>query len=100
MHISEEQFKTDHVKLVLEWTSSSNRPTIYSVNVVSQVHVNFTDHERTSVQLNVPYNTQHNVSVVATLCCEENRRTTNFEINYGEPTITSSFSNCPMTENG
>ena len=87
MNILEEQFKTDYVQLVLEWTApSSNRPTIYSVNVVPQVHVNFT--ERTSVQLNVPYNTQHNVSVVATLCYEENRRNNNFEINYGEPTAT------------
>ena len=84
VHILEEQFKTDHVKLVLELTPSSNRPTTYSVNVVPQVDVNFT--ERTSVQLNVPYNTQHNVSVVATLCREEKRRTNNFEVNYGEPT--------------
>ena len=84
VNILEDQFNTEYIKLVLEWPPSSNRPTTYSVNVVPQVNVNFT--ERTSVQLNVPYNTQHNVSVVATLCYVENRRTT--KVYYGEPNIT------------
>ena len=77
-----EQFLAEHVSVTLEWTHE-RWPVLYEVNVKPPLNITFI--ESTTVQLVVPYNTVHNVSVTATLCGYGHGKTSNTqELSYGE----------------
>ena len=61
-----EQFGTESVTANLEWEQEVDDIVFYDVNVIPHVAIRFTG--STNVQLTLSYNTQYNVSVVATLC--------------------------------
>ena len=74
----EEQFGIEMVTVVLEWTKEDH----VQYNVTTFPHVPMWYINDTTVQLRVPYNIPHNVSVVATLC---GRNATNItELHYGK----------------
>ena len=78
MRISE-RFLAEHVRVTLEW--SHNRwPIVYEVNV--NPLLNTTHTESTTVQLVVPYNTVHNMSVTATFC-GYGKTINTYELSYG-----------------
>ena len=79
-----EQFLAEHVSVTLEWTREI-RSVVYKVNVKPSLNITFI--ESTTVQLVVPYNTVHNVSVTATLCGYgggKTSRSNTYELSYGE----------------
>ena len=73
-------FSLAGVFIDLEWTRE-HQSTIYSVNVTPHVNISFV--ASTRVQLTMPYNTPHNVSVTASLCNEHNT-TTLYDLLYGK----------------
>ena len=74
----EEQFGTENVTVVLEWAKEDH----VQYNATTFPHVTMWYINKTIVQLTVPYNSPHKVSVVATLC---GRNATNVtELHYGK----------------
>ena len=74
----EEHFGIENVAVVLEWAEEEH--TEYTIITLPHVPVWHTN--ETVIQLTVPYNIFHYVSVVATLC---NQNATNVtELHYGE----------------
>ena len=92
IQIVSETFERDGVRVILEWTQ--NNHTSYSHNVSITQHTASTlIPERMRVQLNVAYNLQYNVDVLATpkfnnsYCAEGNNFTAaSIELHYGEYT--------------
>ena len=83
-----EQFEKEHVSVLLEW-SKMNGGVIFNVFTTPQVIGSFAHGPSTSYRLNVSYNTQYNVSIVATLCGQSHITIT--ELNYGELRIVISI---------
>ena len=73
-----ELFMREHVSVLLEWSGING--VIFDVSVTPHVVESFA--QSTSFQLTVSYNTQYNVSVMASLCGQNN--TTVTELHYGE----------------
>ena len=75
-----EKFGSDHIIVTLELSGESR--VSYSVSAVPHVDVVVTG--RTSVQLTVPYNIQHNVSITTSLCRQSYRCTAVHRLVYGK----------------
>ena len=86
--ILSEQFEKEHVSVLLEW-SKMNGGVIFNVCTTPQVIESFAHGSSISYRLNVSYNTQYNVSIVATLCGQSHITIT--ELNYGELRIVISI---------
>jgi hypothetical protein len=76
------QLEADHVRVALEWTHKNG--VSYSISVDPEVNVGYT--RRESAQLVVPYNSEYNISVIASLCGRS--RTVFTIINYGKLLVT------------
>jgi hypothetical protein len=72
------RLEADRVRVALEWTHKNG--VSYAVRVDPEVNVSYT--RRKSAQLVVPYNSEYNISVVASLCGRS--RTVFTVINYGK----------------
>ena len=72
------RYETDNILVVLDWTSENG----VSYNVTAIPHVAVVFNASTSVQLALHYNTQYNVSILATLCGERNA--VYYNLNIGE----------------
>ena len=75
-----EQFESNGVKVILEWTQESSFYG-YNFSVVPHLKLRFGN---TTLHLTVPYNTPYNISVVATHLCGENSITAFTELYYGD----------------
>ena len=73
----EEHFGIENVTVVLEWDKDEHT---YNITVVPHVPVLYIN--ETVIQLTVPYNSFHFVSVIATLC--DHNATNVTELHYGE----------------
>ena len=81
-----EQFESDTVTLVLEWTQESSLLSYsYNVSAVPDPQPAITFIGNTSVQLTVPYNMLFNVSVTASeSLCGQKHVTTEITLLYSE----------------
>ena len=81
-----EQFESNAVTLVLEWTQESSLLSYsYNVSAVPDLQLDITFIGSTSVQLTVPYNMLFNVSVtVSESLCGLNHVTTEITLLYSE----------------
>lgn len=79
--MASEQFEREHINVLLEW-NKINGGVLFNVSTIPQVIGSFVPGSSTSHQLNVSYNTQYNVSIVATLCGQNYMAT--IELNYGK----------------
>ena len=75
-----EQFEEEYVSILLEWSRINGA--IFNISAIPQVVASIARGLSTSYQLNVSYNTQYNVSVVATVCGQSHM--TIIDLNYGE----------------
>ena len=80
MNITSQEFRRDHVKIVLNW-APSDRLISYSANVIPRAPLNI---ETFIVELAIQYNTLYRFSIEAVLCSEENRTSTILDLYYGE----------------
>ena len=82
--VSSEQFGRDNVTVILEWPNEgggvSYRASATPEGPSAEMHTG----NGTGIKLVLLYNTQYNLSIVATLCEEENNATSITELNYGE----------------
>ena len=89
MNITSEEFRRDCVKVVMEW-ATSDLPVSYNINVIPHEEVDINNYNESDtgtsvVELTIPYNRVHNVSIEAVLCSKENRVTSTLRLlNYGE----------------
>ena len=89
VNITSEKFNRDCVKVVMDW-ATTDLPISYNINIVTHEQVdtiNIYNESDTlvTVELTIPYNRMHNVSIEAVLCNEENRVTSTLRLlNYGE----------------
>ena len=74
----EENFGIRNVTIVLEWAKEEH----VQYNITTFPHVSMWYIRETAVQLTVPYNIRHIVSVVATLC--DHKMTNVTKLHYGE----------------
>ena len=87
VNISSEEFRRDCVKVVMEW-ATSDLPVSYNINVIPHDEVDINNYNELDtfvvVELTIPYNRMHNVSIEAVLCNEENLITTILDLYYGK----------------
>lgn len=89
VNITSEEFRRDCVKVVMEW-ATSDLPVSYNTNVIPHEEVDINNYNESDtgtsvVELTIPYNRVHNVSIEAVLCSKENRVTSTLRLlNYGE----------------
>ena len=84
VQISSEQFGMNNVTVILEWINEGGGVS-YNASVTPecpQIEM-FTGNGTQGIKLVLLYNTQYNLSTVATLC-EENSAASITELNYGE----------------
>ena len=92
VQLQSEQFSSDRVMVILEWTLSdllSRYPQLLqnvSVVVVPdlKVEISVMFIGNTSVQLTLLYNTLYNVSIIQPATCEQLSQTAVLELNYSE----------------
>ena len=81
------EFRTNSIVVLIEWIQSRHHryDTTYSVNAIpwDLVHNIITLTSSTSAQLQLSYNTNYNVSIIATLCGQRNA-TTIVSLYFGE----------------
>ena len=79
------EFGTDSVIVLIEWIQMGQHENdvhvVYSIDATPPVNVVFI--KSSSAQLQVSYNTQYNVSIIASLCGRSNA-TTMIILNFGE----------------
>ena len=92
--ITSVEYGTENATVYLELTPESHNITSYTVSAEPQV-VETSNSSLLRVQLTVPYNTLHNVSIVAT-SCGQYTTTTVIELHYGKPRILTLASICPL----
>lgn len=81
MVTASEEYKADSVAVTLEWTQEGGVP--YNISIISitpEVPIEYIGH--TQVNLSLIYNTEYNVSVQATLTCQ-NQVPSHFQLFYG-----------------
>ena len=89
VQVSSEQFRRDNVTVILEWPNEGGGVS-YSASVMPEglsAEMLTGNDTSTGIKLVLLYNTQYNLSIVATLCEEENNATSIIELNYGELTM-------------
>ena len=83
LSISEEYYAADNVTVTVNWTKAQPADVLYSARVLPIVPL--MDTGSTSYQLTILYNTEYNLTVVATSPCRPNFNATDFIVlNYGE----------------
>ena len=80
-NLTEEYFENDGVSITLEWLQTDSTYS-YHVAVVPNLPLNFST--STSVQIKVPYNSPHNVSIVVSSCGQHNTTVFFKEVFYCE----------------
>ena len=84
IHPFSKVFESNRVIVTLEWTQASSFH-FYNVSVIPSQSVEVMSRGSTRVQLALSYNTQYNVSVVATHICGQTYRVTNLtELYYSK----------------
>lgn len=83
VQVSSEQFGRDNVTVILKWPTEEGGVS-YNASVTPEGPLaEMLTGNDTSIKLVLLYNTQYNLSIVATLC-EEGSATSITELNYGE----------------
>ena len=78
VRVSQEQFQQTNISVTIEWAAEEGIS--YTINVNPNVTINVT--ERNYTELVVSYDTEYNVSVIASLC--GTNKTTFTTLHYGE----------------
>ena len=75
------QFERAHVRVTVQWTDNDTIGASYGVNVTP--NVGMITMGETIVQMIVPYNKRHNLSIAASLC-GHNSATSIYDLSYGK----------------
>ena len=77
--ITSEEFRADNIMVTVEWTQEEG--VTYQIIIIPEIPITFTG--ESSIQLILPYNTNYNLSVEATLPCQHQAHS-HVQLFYGE----------------